>query len=154
MPDTPSCTSLANLASPPIKSPRPTESPSFRSSPSIPNNYHPYLIQTTSSSLLTRSNSSPAQPIAELRHKPSKSLSSIAASASEGELDKVLDGRSGGLSKEEKERRRRSMESPLNRPGMRRSGTLPMFPRMEEVLTPTKGMDLPVCSDFLGSRWS
>lgn len=69
-------------------------------------------------------------------------MSSLAASASEGELDKVA--KSGVSSKEERERRRRSMESPLNRPGMRRSGTLPVFPRVDEVVTPIKGLDLPV----------
>lgn len=147
LPSTPSSIGLATLSSPPLKSPNPNESPNFRSSPSIPNNYHPYLIQTTSSSLLTRSNSSPSRPITDLRHKPSRSMSSLAASASEGELDKVAVGSGGGLSREERERRRKSMESPLTRPGMRRSGTLPVFPRMEEVLTPTKGMDLPV-SDY------
>lgn len=145
IPSTPSSAGLAGLASPPLKSPTPNDSPHLRASPSIPKNYHPYLIQTTSSSLLTRSNSSPSQPVAELRHKSSRSMSSLAASASEGELDKVANGGAGGgLSREERERRRRSMESPLTRPGMRRSGTLPVFPRVEEVMTPTKGMDLPV----------
>jgi hypothetical protein len=144
MPSTPSSAVLANLSSPPMKSPATVESPSFRSSPSIPNNYHPYLIQSTSSSLLSRTNSSPTQPISGYRHKSNRSMSSLAGSASEGDLEKIASGHASTLSKEERERRRRSMESPLTRPGMRRSGTLPVFPRMQEESTPSKDIDLPV----------
>ena len=39
-----------------------------------------------------------------------------------------------------------SMESPSARPGMRRSGTLPVFPAVEEKVE--KGVDVPVSRVF------
>lgn len=107
-----------------------TSSPNIHS-PSTPNkqssaskNYHPYLIQSTSSSLLTRSNSSPSQPLHALgRHKPSRSMSSLSQYE-------------GTESENEQKDRRKSMEvdSPsvgvAGRRGMTRSGrsgTLPSF---------------------------
>jgi hypothetical protein len=41
-------------------------------------NYHPYRIRTSSSGVLTRSNSSPAQPLSSLAgHRPSRSMSNL-----------------------------------------------------------------------------
>lgn len=65
-------------------------------------NYHPYLIQSTSSSLLTRSNSSPSQPIHTLgKHKPSRSMSSLSYEGVPNETD----GQAGN--------RRKSVDSPI-----------------------------------------
>ncbi|KAK8845474.1 hypothetical protein IAR55_006187 [Kwoniella newhampshirensis] len=109
-------------------------------------NYHPYLIHSTSSSILTRSNSSPVQPISSLGgHRSSRSM---------GSLNYVLDGpgggtknRQGGKSDEQKERekeeRRRSLDSP-SRPGVRRSGTLPDFLLGTQGKKTVKEIELPL----------
>nr|XP_019048904.1 hypothetical protein I302_02683 [Kwoniella bestiolae CBS 10118]OCF27834.1 hypothetical protein I302_02683 [Kwoniella bestiolae CBS 10118] len=92
-------------------------SPTKPSTPSS-KNYHPYLIHSSASSLLTRTNSSPAQPPSSpSHHRSSRSMSSLNYILEGAEKDK------------EKEDRRKSMESPRTkvRPGVRRSGTLPEF---------------------------
>ncbi len=71
-PQLPTSTSTPNLSTP-----GPPQTPN-KTPKSTSKNYHPYLIHSTSSSLLTRSNSSPAQPIHTLtHHRGSHSLSSI-----------------------------------------------------------------------------
>nr|XP_031863581.1 uncharacterized protein CI109_000833 [Kwoniella shandongensis]KAA5530653.1 hypothetical protein CI109_000833 [Kwoniella shandongensis] len=97
-------------------------------------NYHPYLIHTTSSSILTRSNSSPAQPLSAINggHRSSRSMSSLNYVLEGGSGGGGPSNQTGGKSEEqklrEKEDRRRSMDSPSRiRPGVKRSGTLPDF---------------------------
>ncbi|KAK4683726.1 hypothetical protein P7C73_g6502, partial [Tremellales sp. Uapishka_1] len=91
-----------------------------------PQNFHPYLIQTTSSSLLTRSNSSPSQPPANLsRHRPSRSMSSLAG---------VEERRAGEAEAEPR--------VPQGGGGMKRSGTLPDF--LKEKGKEEKELDLPI----------
>ncbi len=47
-------------------------------SPTLSPNYHPYRIRTSSSGVLTRSNSSPAQPLSSFTgHRPSRSMSNL-----------------------------------------------------------------------------
>ncbi|WRT63702.1 uncharacterized protein IL334_000625 [Kwoniella shivajii] len=128
-------------------------SPTKPSTPSS-KNYHPYLIQSTSSSLLTRSNSSPAPPASPSGHRSSRSMSS---------LNHILEGNQLQNQKEkEKEDRRRSMESPIAhrnghgngngngnafiRPSVKRSGTLPEFLNHagKNGKTSEKELDLPL----------
>ena len=40
-------------------------------------NAHPYLIHSSSTSILTRTNSSPSKPIEAVRYRPSRSMSSL-----------------------------------------------------------------------------
>ncbi|WWC99372.1 hypothetical protein V866_006273 [Kwoniella sp. B9012] len=93
----------------------PTKTPNSSSK-----NYHPYLIHSSASSLLTRTNSSPAQPPSSpSHHRSSRSMSS---------LNYILDN--PNAPKDQTEDRRKSMESPSSqriRPGVKRSGTLPEF---------------------------
>ncbi|WVR03494.1 hypothetical protein IAU60_000485 [Kwoniella sp. DSM 27419] len=120
------------------------------SKPSTPTSksYHPYAIQTTASANLTRSNSSPAQPISVSGgHRPSRSMSSlnhILDSTDELGSEVLFLGRAK-LSKDTEDTRRRSMDSP-SRPGVKRSGTLPDFllsqkSRRDKV---EKEVDLPL----------
>ncbi|WVF66193.1 hypothetical protein IAT40_000933 [Kwoniella sp. CBS 6097] len=94
--------------------------------PSTPKSYHPYAIQSTASANLTRSNSSPAQPMGVSGgHRPSRSMSSLNQF-----LDGDLKGKiSADENEKDKEDRRKSMDmfSSPSRPGVRRSGTLPDF---------------------------
>lgn len=111
-------------------------------------NYHPYLIQSTSSSLLTRSNSSPAQPIHALGgHRTSRSLSSF---------EYV-----GGLSGDESDKNG-SMGSPSPLTGVAgrgkgmvrsgRSGTLPSFLEEGKEKSPVRGYELPVSDEYSSSK--
>lgn len=99
--------------------------------------YHPYMIHSTSSSLLTRSNSSPTQPLESYtRHRPSRSMSSLSTQAL-------------ASSGEESEDRRRSLD--LNKPSqLRRSGTLPAFPPSPSDVKKI-GLALPVSASSLKS---
>ncbi|KAL7418877.1 hypothetical protein Q5752_006561 [Cryptotrichosporon argae] len=66
-------------------------------------NFHPYPIRTTASSLLTRSNSSPTQPLDGMyRHRPSRSMSSL-SSVSASSVSSGEDGR--GVDKDRDRRR-------------------------------------------------
>ena len=158
--------STSSVATPPSKQPTLTHSTSTPSlshkvtsnspynSPSTPSsnsksskNYHPYLIQSTSSSLLTRSNSSPAQPQV-VGHRSSRSFSSYEYigvgfesenSASEYDRRKSLDGCAS--------------PTPLVNRGKGmvrsgRSGTLPSFLDTKKDETVQKTTDLPVSTEF------
>ena len=113
-----------------------TSSPNTRSPAQSTKNYHPYRIQTTSSSLLTRSNSSPTQPISQLgHHRPSRSMSSLSqAVGSEQEM-------------QESPKTKPIIQDSSPRPGMRRSGTLPAFPAMTEQ-SETE-VDIPVSPSLM-----
>ncbi|ORY25188.1 hypothetical protein BCR39DRAFT_545010 [Naematelia encephala] len=107
----PQSTSLPTLASP---------SPSYQQK-----NYHPYLIQSTSSSLLTRSNSSPAPPANYLgKHKSSRSMSSLAHKTQDqdGAQEEDRGGYTGTPTS------RRSLDSPSRPMMLPRSGTFPSLP--------------------------
>ncbi|WVQ93817.1 hypothetical protein IAU59_000895 [Kwoniella sp. CBS 9459] len=112
--------------------------------PSTPKSYHPYAIQSTASANLTRSNSSPAQPIGVSGgHRPSRSMSSLNHFLDNDNREK--DGST--VPDKEKEDRRRSMDmfSSPSRPGVRRSGTLPDFlmgAKRDRVVE--KEVDLPM----------
>ncbi|OCF73500.1 hypothetical protein I204_05341 [Kwoniella mangroviensis CBS 8886] len=110
----------------------PTKTPNSSSK-----NYHPYLIHSSASSLLTRTNSSPAQPPSSpSHHRSSRSMSS---------LNYILDNPN-----DPKEDRRKSMESPSSqriRPGVKRSGTLPEFLNRggkDKVDKKERDIDLPM----------
>lgn len=146
---TPTLTHSASNRS--FDSPTP-KSPIVNHHPVIPKNYHPYQIQTTSSSLLTRSNSSPNQPVHSISgHRTSRSMSNLAHTASPGGP-----GASASESESEEQDRRKSMDSPRpaamagEKPMMRRSGTLPSFPSLGEVKKEQKReADLPVSHPHL-----
>ncbi|OCF36131.1 hypothetical protein I316_02003 [Kwoniella heveanensis BCC8398] len=112
--------------------------------PSTPKSYHPYAIQSTASANLTRSNSSPAQPIGVSGgHRPSRSMSSLNQFLNQDLKEK--DGPTG--TEKDKEDRRKSMDmfSSPSRPGVRRSGTLPDFlmgDKRDKVAE--KDVDLPM----------
>ena len=148
--------STPTASQPPL--PHSTSSPSISASSSLPRlaspntskskNYHPYLIQSTASSLLSRSNSSPSQPHYGLsKHRPSRSMSSLAGNTSGSEVDSPANGDAGSANSGD---RRKSLESPLARRPMVRSsksGTLPRFLEEKETESPRKHVQLPVGYD-------
>lgn len=121
-------------------------SPQTPASSSKNQNFHPYLIQTTSSSLLSRTNSSPAQPLYEggSRHRVSRSMSalnkpeSVRDTASEASASASEDGMTPG----------KSPQAKIVRVGMKRSGTLPSFPSTESLRKQPRPreVELPVSS--------
>ncbi|WVQ80341.1 hypothetical protein IAT38_002446 [Cryptococcus sp. DSM 104549] len=137
--------SFPTPASPsPSYHPAPPTTPSRSSSSSSYS--HPYAIQSTASSVLTRSNSSPAKSPVPLAHRPSRSMSSlhnvlegpsVTTPSGAGAVGAASASSVGGRYakpkslKELEEERRRSLDSPSasggTRPGARRSGTLPDF---------------------------
>jgi hypothetical protein len=85
-PRTPSRQSITDAAgSPPVDTQStaiPSPSRSIVQSP----NYHPYRSRTSSSGVLSRSNSSPAQPLASLAgHRPSRSMNNLRSVVEPGE---------------------------------------------------------------------
>ena len=113
--------------------PHSTSSPSLSSPkpPSVPKNYHPYAIQTTASSVLTRSNSSPSQPLSAYCHKPSRSMSSLSHPGSppieEPEADSAW-----RRDKRDRERTKSMDMSTPSRGGLRRSDKMGSFPSLRD----------------------
>lgn len=112
-----------------------------KSRSSTDNNYHhPYLIQTTASSLLTRTNSSPSQPVYEggSRHRVSRSMSALSRpdlldlSGSEREEGTSMNAGAGAggssSSRLEVDVGRGKVPVQPGRGGMTRSGTSPCIP--------------------------
>ena len=111
-------------------------------------NFHPYLIQTTASSLLTRSNTSPAPPPGVTpTHRHTRSMGSLAHVHEDSPLKYMIgqhmpgtpgtpgtptrfEGTPGGP---KTDRRRWSTDSPS---GMRRSGKMRSIQTEEEVKKP------------------
>lgn len=133
--------------------PRPTHSkpstqhlrsPQTPASSSKNQNFHPYLIQTTSSSLLSRTNSSPAQPLYEggSRHRVSRSMSAL------NKPESVRDSASEASASEDGMTPSKSPQAKVMRVGMKRSGTLPSFPSTENLKEKArpKEVELPVSS--------
>lgn len=123
-------------------------SPQTPASTSKNQNFHPYLIQTTSSSLLSRTNSSPAQPLYEggSRHRVSRSMSAL--NKPEGVRDTT--GSEASASASASEDGLTPGKSPKAvRVGMKRSGTLPSFPSTESLREKAKPreVELPVSSN-------
>lgn len=136
---------IPTIVSPPRHAPS-TPSTDHLRSPQTPasssknKNFHPYLIQTTASSLLTRTNSSPVQPIYEggPKHRVSRSMSAL------NKVEGVpSDGSASDVGSDD---RTPGKGSPEVRRGMRRSGTLPSFPSVENLQTKAKAKEvsLPV----------
>jgi hypothetical protein len=122
-------------------------SPQTPASTSKNQNFHPYLIQTTSSSLLSRTNSSPAQPLYEggSRHRVSRSMSAL------NKPESVRDSASEASASEDGMTSGKSPQAKVVRVGMKRSGILPSFPSTEnlkEKAMPGE-VELPVSSFVL-----
>lgn len=136
---------IPNIVTPPRHAPS-TPSTDHLRSPQTPasssknKNFHPYLIQTSASSILSRTNSSPAQPIYEggPRHRVSRSMSAL------NKVDVLHYGAGSGSSDAGSEGRTPGKGSPEVRKGMKRSGTLPSFPSVDDMKNKAKEPDLPV----------
>jgi len=119
-------------------------SPQTPASTSKNKNFHPYLIQTTSSSLLSRTNSSPAQPLYEggSRHRVSRSMSAL--NKPDGMRDTYTGSEASASASEDGMTPGKSPKAV--RVGMKRSGTLPSFPSTESLRDKarSKEEELPV----------